>query len=519
MHATRSTSSRAFSLAALLVAASLSPALAQEQGPLPAGASLGTVSDREGSASLRRIDAERWELACERTGLQPGDWVKTATRGANALQLRFGKGELLLGPRRPGRARPPGRAQGPPRRGQAGPGQGRVWRVHGPDGKTSLEVTKRGVVRALKGQLSLVAKDPKWLTSYESNESTEAMGSLLAKVDGREVPLTMGYHKVTVDIRDQIARTTVEESFVNHTSSVLEGVFYFPLPADASISGFSMWIGNEQVHGEIVEKQRARAIYETILREKRDPGLLEWAGGNVFKARVYPIGHEKRIKITYTQVLPKTGDAFRYHYSLRSEMLRTHPLSKLELRVTLSSQEDLVSVTSPSHPGRFQNTKNAARFEYSEEEVTPERDFELVVQTKRAPGGKDTLIPHQRSDDGYFLALVDAPACARRARARGADRRDRDRRHLGLGRGPGPRGPARVLRVAPREPGPKDSFNLLTSDTEVRWAFEGPRCPRRTRWSGPWPTSRSARPWAGPTSTRPSARPSPAPSRTPRSST
>ena len=99
----------------------------------------------------------------------------------------------------------------------------------------------------------------------------------------------MGYHQVTVDVRDQIARTVIEESFENHTATVLEGVFYFPLPADASISGFGMWIGNELVEADVVEKQRAREIYETILRERRDPGLLEWTGGNLFKARVFPI--------------------------------------------------------------------------------------------------------------------------------------------------------------------------------------------------------------------------------------
>jgi len=40
-----------------------------------------------------------------------------------------------------------------------------------------------------------------------------------------------------------------------------------------------------RIEGDVVEKQRAREIYETILREKRDPGLLEWTGGNLFKAR------------------------------------------------------------------------------------------------------------------------------------------------------------------------------------------------------------------------------------------
>ena len=54
------------------------------------------------------------------------------------------------------------------------------------------------------------------------------------------MPLTIGYHKVTADIRDGIARTVVEESFRNSTDAVLEGVFHFPLPQDGSISGFGM---------------------------------------------------------------------------------------------------------------------------------------------------------------------------------------------------------------------------------------------------------------------------------------
>src|SRR5207244_6271502 len=161
-------------------------------------------------------------------------------------------------------------------------------------------------------KLRLLGKEPLWLKGFKGATANESIGSLVAKVDGRSEPLSVGYHKVTVDIRDQIARTTIEESFVNHTNVTLEGVFHFPLPADASISEFGMWIGNELVMADVVEKQRAREIYEQIMREKRDPGLLEWAGGNIFKARVWPIfgGAEKRIKISYTQVLPLKGNKY-----------------------------------------------------------------------------------------------------------------------------------------------------------------------------------------------------------------
>ena len=160
--------------------------------------------------------------------------------------------------------------------------------VAGPD-KQAVAVKGTQLFRIEKEKLVRLEKDPLWLKGFEGREVGESIGSLVANIDGRNTPLTVGYHKVTVDIRDQIARTTVEESFVNHTDARLEGVFHFPLPPDASISGFGMWIGSELVEADVVEKQRAREIYETILRERRDPGLLEWSGGNIFKARVFPI--------------------------------------------------------------------------------------------------------------------------------------------------------------------------------------------------------------------------------------
>ena len=173
----------------------------------------------------------------------------------------------------------------------------------------------------------------------------------MAKVDGRNVPLTVGYHKVTVDIRDQIARTTIEESFVNHTDGTLEGVFYFPLPQDASISGFGMWIGDELVEADVVEKQRAREIYETILREKRDPGLLEWTGGNIFKARVFPIAATSREadQDHLHAGAAAAGQRVSLQYALQSEMLKQHPLRELAIDVKVNSAVPLRSVTSPTH--------------------------------------------------------------------------------------------------------------------------------------------------------------------------
>src|SRR5690606_20247463 len=104
------------------------------------------------------------------------------------------------------------------------------------DAKQVLAAGGEAIVRAREGEpFTALKSKPPWLAGFEGSAVNESLGSLIATVDGRNVPLSVGYHKVTVDIRDQIARTTIEESFVNHTGGRLEGVFHFPLPAEASI--------------------------------------------------------------------------------------------------------------------------------------------------------------------------------------------------------------------------------------------------------------------------------------------
>ncbi len=260
-------------------------------------------------------------------------------------------------------------------------------------------------------KLAEIKQTPKWLAGFEGTSNDESLGSLIVNVDGRDVPLAVGYHKVNVEIRDQIARTTIEESFINTTNTRMEGVFHFPLPQDASISDFGMWIGNNLVEADVVEKQRAREIYETILRERRDPGLLEWTGGNIFKARVFPIEaqSEKRIKIVYTQVLPLRANRYRYSYGLRSELLRSKPLRELDLTVTVNSALPLKSVTCPTHSARVEQTGHSAQVAFTAQEYTPTRDFEVVCEIDGRQSDV-VVVPHRRGDDGYFLVQLTPPS-------------------------------------------------------------------------------------------------------------
>src|SRR3989449_11594930 len=96
-----------------------------------------------------------------------------------------------------------------------------------------------------------------------------------------------------------------------------EGNYLYPLPGEAVFSDFSLWQGDRELKGEPMDAVQARAIYEEIVRRKRDPALIELAGHGLLRARVFPIGPGETRKITlrYTQMLDRVGDAWRFRYT------------------------------------------------------------------------------------------------------------------------------------------------------------------------------------------------------------
>ena len=440
---------------------------------------VGKVVDVQGIVSVKPMNYGRWTPVRPNVLLMPGDWVRADVRGANAATLRLlPQAAVIVGPGGLVEVVKPTQVRLHEGEAEVSPAKGTPIELLGPGGQ-KVTVTERSFYRVTNEQLAVV-KSPTWLKGFKGATANESIGSLVAKVDGRNVPLTVGTHKVSVEVRDQIARTTIEETFVNHTDGQLEGQFHFPLPQDASIAGFAMWIGDQMVEADVVEKQRAREIYEEIMREKRDPGLLEWAGGNIFKARVWPIfpHSEKRIRITYTQVLPLKGNSYRYSYALQSKMLQQHPLKELSIDFRVHSATPLKSVASPTHTCRTQKAENSAHLEFAAQEHTPTRDFEAVVEVaEQAP--VVTVVPHRRGADGYFLCQVTPPVEAAPARDLIADAGPLDVRLVcdtSASMDPSQRGHQSAVAAAVLESlTPKDTFNLAACDVNADWAFDRPQ--------------------------------------------
>lgn len=79
------------------------------------------------------------------------------------------------------------------------------------------------------------------------------------------VPLKVKSIQFNTTIRGQVAETKVTQVFQNEYQWPVEGDFFFPLPDDATFSEFAIYDGDKRLKGEVLEKDKARGIYNSIV--------------------------------------------------------------------------------------------------------------------------------------------------------------------------------------------------------------------------------------------------------------
>jgi Ca-activated chloride channel family protein len=222
-------------------------------------------------------------------------------------------------------------------------------------------------------------------------------------------PLEVTYHHVNVKIDGQIATTSVDEEFFNSNPQRLEGTYLFPIPKGAQIDKFTMDIGGKQVEAELLPADKARQIYEDIVRKMRDPALMEYADRDVFKVRIFPIepNSRKHITISYTQVLKSDNGLVSYVYPLNTEKFSAKPIKNVSVKVELESERPLKSIYSPSHAVEIKrHGADRATVGYEANDVLPDTDFALYFAPEKDELGVNLLAHKTGDDDGYFLLLA-----------------------------------------------------------------------------------------------------------------
>jgi Ca-activated chloride channel homolog len=221
--------------------------------------------------------------------------------------------------------------------------------------------------------------------------------------------LIIEYQRVNVTIENQVATTHIEQLFVNPNDWMLEGIYFFPLPHGASVSQLTMWVDGQAIEAKILEKEEARQIYDAIVRQWRDPALLEYVGTSAIQANVFPIPphDERRIEIEYQQVLTPDNGLFHFVYPQSSNLYSNLPPANQSIRVEVRSGEAIRAVYSPSHlVDVFRDGSFRAVAGYEADNVRADHDFELYYSVTPEEIGLNLLSYREEGQDGFFLLLV-----------------------------------------------------------------------------------------------------------------
>ncbi|HEX5707188.1 MAG TPA: VIT and VWA domain-containing protein [Pyrinomonadaceae bacterium] len=216
--------------------------------------------------------------------------------------------------------------------------------------------------------------------------------------------------KIETRIANQVATTHVEQVFRNDTDMTLEGTYFFPIPETASIAEFAIWDGDRRLVGEVRSREEARRIYDEIVRRQRDPGLLEYAGRDLFQASIFPIPprSDKKLEITYTQILKAESGTVAYRYPLGTGRNVARITGTVSGRVEIASEQMVRNVYSPTHEVSVSPMRGLKHTTVSFESKAGEepRDFQLFYSGSKDDFGLTLLTHREPGKQGYFLLTV-----------------------------------------------------------------------------------------------------------------
>ncbi|MBI4911164.1 MAG: hypothetical protein HY823_00355 [Acidobacteria bacterium] len=263
-------------------------------------------------------------------------------------------------------------------------------------------------------------------------------GLLVPTSTGRPDPAVLSLREMAVElgIARGYARVQVRQVFENHTSSVQEGTYRFALPPSAAVGDFAVWDGLMRIPGVILEKQRARAIYQELTRQRIDPGLLQQgeeeggapgeaapssrpSGAALFSVTVAPIPPmaTKRLELQFHQEVPLIGGTGEFRLVLRPPDGEAPVAGTFQVRIQLDDARfEAVPTGLPLTPSGTGATFTGSKVRLDRDlvfRIKPKDGAPLRLSAFRNPEGRlpdglalapwerPTEIPPEK--DGYFL--------------------------------------------------------------------------------------------------------------------
>ncbi len=288
--------------------------------------------------------------------------------------------------------------------------------------------------------------------------------------DSGRLPFRITFCKVDVKIEENVATTSIEQSFLNLSGRDLEVKMMYPIPTGAAINNSALSMDGQMIEGKLYNAEEAQRIYQSIVQQRRDPSLLRYAGENLYEASIFPIppNQEKKFKFSYTQLLTATAGLYDFRHILTTSQHYSEGIGHYELNCQIRSKNGIGPVYSSSHQvGIDRPDSNTAIVRLTGSNLSSENDLRIFY----SPSKGDVafrVIAHRvsESEDGYFMLIGRADESMDKSKMPAKEivfAVDRS----GSMQGPKIQQTKNALKFCLNSLGERDRFNLITFSTDV----------------------------------------------------
>jgi hypothetical protein len=243
-----------------------------------------------------------------------------------------------------------------------------------------------------------------WLLAATLAAAEAAAQPFGLHVPARNESLRLVRHDVQLDVRHPVVETMLTQEFENPHPFNLEAFFHYPVPAGATVTGLALWVNGVRREARMLERQKAREIYEGIVREKRDPALVERTDGG-FRIRIFPVlaRSRQRVELRFVQPVEQVGEG-AYRVTLRKPPGST--VHALRLGVRLQSGAPIARAELSGYGARALEREESGVHVLSM--PTAPRSFRQAITLRYWTGPGPAVAAHTL-EDGERLFVAEIP--------------------------------------------------------------------------------------------------------------
>jgi len=217
--------------------------------------------------------------------------------------------------------------------------------------------------------------------------------------------------EVGVVILEQAATTTMDIEIQNSSGSMQQAELLVPVPEGAVVKKLSFQGNASEPQVQVLQKDEARRTYDSIVRRIKDPALLEFAGLNLIRTSVFPVGAgaAQKVRLTYEHILEAQGNRLDYVLPRTESVDYRVPWV---ISVKVKSRRPINTIYSPSHEiERVRRNENIISARLAPGASTEPGPFRLsCLVSGDSVSATFYSYPDPSSGGGYFLLLAGTPA-------------------------------------------------------------------------------------------------------------